>query len=76
MNNQQVTGAYWGNRITTLITLATPHHGTPLTNGLAIHQALGNALRGYEPLGFIYDETREAVDFVHYNRSDLRSGQL
>jgi pimeloyl-ACP methyl ester carboxylesterase len=74
MNQTQANGTKWGERVIKLITLATPHHGTPIADDSVLLGPLGCALSA-NPLvwGIVrsYDLTLP-VPYNELNRSDIR----
>ena len=70
--NQTVNGIKGGERVDRLITLGTPHHGSPMSNGPARYSALDpiTATEIFEADQLIY--TRNNPTYYQYNRSDLR----
>jgi PGAP1-like protein/Kelch motif/CARDB/Bacterial Ig domain len=75
MNQSRSDGTKWGDRVIKLITLATPHHGTPIANGIQYPGPLYDAFGVFGGIQRVETEFGQAYHWaVHYtqaNRSDL-----
>ena len=70
----------WGDKVAALITLATPHHGTPGANSTwesfgfprgALSSALSGSSWLYELSADFFNYFKSSVDYYQVNRSDL-----
>ena len=70
--NRSVNGIKGGERIDKLITLGTPHHGSPVANGFARNKALGTISNLVSYIDIIDWRTFSSYpEYYEYNRFDL-----
>ncbi len=72
--NQSVNGLKGGELVEKLITLGTPHHGSPMANGpirftVDYNNSISSFIDTFDTFFFLWDSN--APSFFQYNRSDM-----
>jgi len=72
--NRTVNGIRGGERVENLITLGTPHHGSPMANGISRYSVIdplsANLIITFDNLIFAFNNS--IPEYYEFNRSDLR----
>jgi triacylglycerol esterase/lipase EstA (alpha/beta hydrolase family) len=70
--NVTVNGIRGGDRVEKLITLGTPHHGSPMANGSSRYSVLDPVMQIYVSIADQLYYSQNNPTTYQYNRSDLR----